>query len=701
MPRLPDLDSLGARPAPVSRRGVASGNPAAGAIGAAVADVGGMLTGMARQQFEKEDKLSFAAARSTVLRADIEARRELENDPDYTTYDARYSEKMATARTEAAKLIRSKSDRQLFEADAGLDFERGRSEILKAARVKEVDAKKAVVFQSREILRDVAHNASDEGTRAAAINTANELFAGAQKDGILDPLAAAQAREDLTSDIVENWITGALNRESPEDARKLLDQYGDKINWKTRDGLEARTRGVLDVREAVSGVDAVMGTATRDEGATVTIADPLRGRGSAPVPGGQFGAARDYGSHHGVDKPAPIGTPVYSAGLGIASVSKSKLGGNIVTVTQPDGTTWKFMHLGKVNVKNGDEVTPDTVVGTVGMTGRSTGPHLHYEVEGKDGKPINPEKVIGTAQQSPQRHDLNAIYSQIDALAAKDAAAGNPWTPEKVERWKQEADRRVSRDEQLAARDDRAKMRAALDAVDKLGDNFTDTSKIPGFANLAPDDRIQLHNMADANRRALISGQEVKADGEVAITMNVLAARDPDAFMSIDLRTVRPFMKPSEFESLAVSQANMAREKAEKPSATSSLRTAIDGAITYYNKISGAKPFNFKSEEDRTSYSRMISLMRDHLNAATGGKRAPTDDELKSAYDSATMKVWANKREVPRYQVQPGQAIGVQIPDDVRARIVAGLARNGDRNPTEFTIGQTYLRGKGKPGLWQ
>lgn len=701
MPKLPDLDSLGARPAPVSRRGVAAGNPAAGAVGAAAADVGGMLTGMAQQQFEKEDKLSFAAARSTVLRADIEARRELENDPNYTTYDARYTEKMTTARTEAAKLIRSKSDRQLFEADSGMDFERGRSEILKAARGKEVDAKKAVVFQARENLRDVAHNASDEATRSAAINTANELFVGAQKDGILDPLTAAQAREDLTSDIAENWITGALNRESPDEARKLLDQYGDKINWKTRDGLEARTKGVLDVREAVDGVRNIVGTAVSTGTATVTTADPLRGKGSAPVPGGQFGASRDYGSHHGVDKPAPIGTPVFSAGLGTATVSKSKLGGNIVTVTQADGAKWEFMHLGTVKVKDGDTVTPDTVLGSVGMTGRTTGPHLHYEYRDKDGKPLNPDKMIGIAQQSPQRHDLNAIYSQIDGLAAKDAAAGSPWTTEKVERWKQEADRLVGRDEQLAARDDNAKMRVALDTVDKLGDNFTDTSKVPGFANLAPDDRIQLHNMADANRKALLAGQGPKENGEVAITMKVLAARDPEAFMSMDLRTVRPFMKPGEFESLAVDQANMLHDKQTKPSPTSSLRTQIDGAITYYNKINGAEPFNFKNESDRANYGRMTALMQDHINKATQGKRAPTDDEIRDAYNTATMKVWANGDSVPRYQARPGQAIGVQIPADVRNRIVTSLKRNGMVNPGEDIIGQTYLQNKGKPGFWR
>lgn len=699
MPRLPDRDSLGARPVPVSRRGIAS-NPAAGVVGSAVSDVGGVLTGAAQQQFEKQDKLSFAAARSAVLKADIQARRELEDDQDYATFDKRYTEKMNAVRASAAQMLTSKSDRALFEMDTGVDFERGRSQILEAARGKEVTAKKAVISQSLDNLGDTARDAMDEPTRAAAIGTVRELIDGAKKEGIVDPLEAENLRTKWSGDIATQWITGALNREEPGKAAELLDRYGNMIDWKTRDALEARTKGVLDTREAVAGVDMVMGTPSNAEGSTVVIGDPLRGKGRGPVPGGQYGAGRDYGSHHGVDYPAPKGTAVFSTGLGTAKVSKSEKGGNIVSVEQPDGTVWKFMHLGAVKVKDGDQVTPDTVIGTVGMTGRSTGPHLHAEVW-KDGKAVDPQKVIGSAQQAPQRHDLNAIYAQIDGLAAKDAAAGNPWTPEKVERWKQEADRRVSRDEQLANRKDQAAMRSALDVVDKLGDNFTDTTKIPNFNSLAPDDRIQLHNMADANRKALLVGQGPKANSEVAITMTVLAARDPDTFAATDLRTIRPFVTPSEFESLAVKQADIVREKQNGTPTTASLRSEIDGAITYYNKISGAKAFDFKKEDDREHYGRMTVLMRDYLNAATGGKRKPTDDEIKAAYDSATMNVYTNNKMVPRYQAQPGQAIGVQIPGDVRARIVATMKASGIANPSEADIGQYYLRGKGRPGFWK
>jgi murein DD-endopeptidase MepM/ murein hydrolase activator NlpD len=707
MARLPTRDDLGQRPVPQSRRGVAS-NPAAGAIGEAIGGFGGEMLRIGQQRLaqdrEKEDRLAFASARSQVLAADIEARRELENDQDYSTFDARYTEKMKAARTAAAETIRSTADRKLFELDAATDVERGRSEVLKTARGMEVTARKASLFDGLESLRDTGREASDDATRTATLETAKELIAGAQKDGIVDPLSATQLREGWAGDYATDQVTLALNREDPVAAAKLLEQYGDMIPWERRNALEARTKGVLNVREASDIVDGIMGAATKAEGSAVVYGDPLRGKGRGPVVGGQFGASRDYGSHKGVDFPAAKGTAVYATAQGTAHVSRSEKGGNIVTVTAADGSQWKYMHLGAVKVQDGDTVTPDTVVGSVGTSGRSTGPHLHVEVW-RGGKPVDPKAVIGKAEQSPQRHDLNQIYAQIDARADVEG-----WTPEKRERVKQEADRRVGRDELLAGRKDREQMRSALDTVDRLGDGFTDPSQIPNYGSLAPDDRIQLRNMADANRRAL--AKAVPANGDVAITMRVLAAREPETFAATDLRVIRPFVTPSEFESLAVDQAKMITDRG-KPSATASVRSEIDSAITYHNRITGLA-LDLKTDEGRRQYGSMSDLMRAHVERTTEGKRKPTDDELKAAYDYATMKVVVVDRTSPGvlwnsqgpaetrlYAKQGGEHIKFAIPNDVRSRIITGLAALGVPNPTDDQIGAAYLKGKGRPGLWK
>lgn len=709
MPRLPDLDSLGARPVPQSRRGVAS-NPAAGAVGEAVAGIGGEVLQIGQRQLatqkDKLDRLSYAAARTAVLSADITARRELENDADYATFDKRYSERMATARSTARSLIRDKADASLFDSEISVDIERGRSQILETARGKEVTAKKAVLYTGLETLRDTSRGAMDDKTRTVALGTARELISGAEAGGILDPLAATQLRENWAGEYAADQVTGALDREDPVTAAKLLDKYGNFIPWRERNSLEARTKGVLDVREASDVVDNVMGASTKTEGSTIVYGDPLRGKGRGPVAGGQFGAPRDYGGHQGVDFPAPKGTTVYATAQGTADVSNSGKGGTIVTVTGADGTTWKFMHLGAVNIRDGDQVSPDTVIGSVGTTGRSTGPHLHVEVW-KDGKPVDPKTIIGKAEQSPQRHDLNQIYSQIDARADVEG-----WTPEKRERVKQEADRRVGRDEGLAERNDEAQFRSALDVADRLGDSFTDISQIPNYGALAANRRIQLRGMADENRRRVESASVPKGHSDVAITMGILAARDKEAFIATDLRAIRPFVTPGEFESLAVDQAKMVAD-ANKPSATASIRSEIDGAITYHNKITGLT-LDLKTPEGRQQYGSISDLMRAYVERATEGKRKPTDDDLKAAYDYATMKVvvvdrttrgvfWDSQgtATVGLYAKRGGEHIKITIPNDVRARIIASLNRLGVQNPSDEQVGVAYMRGKGKPGLWQ
>ena len=84
-------------------------------MGDAVSGLGNELYGTGQRIFEKEDRLAYAAAKTAMLKADVATRQELENDPDYETWESRYTERMTAAREQAAGLIRSKSDRALFE----------------------------------------------------------------------------------------------------------------------------------------------------------------------------------------------------------------------------------------------------------------------------------------------------------------------------------------------------------------------------------------------------------------------------------------------------------------------------------------------------------------------------------------------------------------------------------------------------------
>ena len=85
-------------------------------------------------------------------------------------------------------------------------------------------------------------------------------------------------------------------------------------------------------------------------------------------------------AHLGVDYAAPIGTPVRSIGDGTIEFASVQSGyGNVVIVNHGKENTTVYAHLSKINVQKGQKVTQSDVIGLVGTTGWSTGPHLHFE----------------------------------------------------------------------------------------------------------------------------------------------------------------------------------------------------------------------------------------------------------------------------------------------------------------------------------
>ena len=101
--------------------------------------------------------------------------------------------------------------------------------------------------------------------------------------------------------------------------------------------------------------------------------------------------------HSGCDIPMPLGTPVYPSRSGTVVYAAWKGGyGNTVEVKHKDGSMCRYGHLSKITVKEGDTVQKSkTLLGNVGSTGLSTGPHLHFEIITPSGKSVNPMSKIG------------------------------------------------------------------------------------------------------------------------------------------------------------------------------------------------------------------------------------------------------------------------------------------------------------------
>lgn len=95
--------------------------------------------------------------------------------------------------------------------------------------------------------------------------------------------------------------------------------------------------------------------------------------------------------HEGIDISATVGSEVFSTAQGrVVKIMYSKYGyGNRIVIKHAYGFETLYAHMGNINVKKGQWVRKNQLIGSVGNTGRSTGPHLHYEIR-KNGEPRDP-----------------------------------------------------------------------------------------------------------------------------------------------------------------------------------------------------------------------------------------------------------------------------------------------------------------------
>jgi len=134
--------------------------------------------------------------------------------------------------------------------------------------------------------------------------------------------------------------------------------------------------------------------------------DGWRQRFVWPVTGrisGLFGSQRVYANgekgdpHSGVDVARPTGTPVVAPADGVvvlAAASPFTLEGNLLIIDHGMSVNSAFLHLSRIDVQPGDCVRQGQIVGAVGMTGRASGPHLHWAMKWRDRR-IDPLLVAG------------------------------------------------------------------------------------------------------------------------------------------------------------------------------------------------------------------------------------------------------------------------------------------------------------------
>ena len=109
---------------------------------------------------------------------------------------------------------------------------------------------------------------------------------------------------------------------------------------------------------------------------------PVRGGYSIAARFGQVGSWSRY--HTGFDFSGPVGTPLQAPASGVVtnagSGPASGWAGNYVAIRHPDGTSSLSAHMSTVSVSVGQTVAACQTVGAIGMTGRTFGPHVHFEI---------------------------------------------------------------------------------------------------------------------------------------------------------------------------------------------------------------------------------------------------------------------------------------------------------------------------------
>lgn len=165
----------------------------------------------------------------------------------------------------------------------------------------------------------------------------------------------------------------ASRTEEPRAGRAKNERAPSKIQYRSRDGQKRAHRGIWgDLGRVLS----------RD------FRWPLR---SFQVSSGFGYRRRDW--HPGLDIRASKGAPIRAARAGVVVRSGWESGyGRMVEIDHGDGVVTRYAHASKLHVHKGERVEAGTVIAAVGSTGRSTGPHLHYEVRVK-GRPVNPTHV--------------------------------------------------------------------------------------------------------------------------------------------------------------------------------------------------------------------------------------------------------------------------------------------------------------------
>lgn len=290
--------------------------------------------------------------------------------------------------------------------------------------------------------KELVVSRDDQGRFVALLDEKEVVLKTKAVDAVIETsLYGSAARAGIPASIVAEVIKiYSYDVDFQRDIRR-----GDKVEalyetYETEDGDFAKYGNVLYASLMVGGKTIPVYRYKSDDG----IVDYYRANGTSlkrilmqtPIDGARMSSG--YGMRHhpvlgynkmhkGVDFAAPRGTPIYAAGNGVVEKAGRNGGyGNYIRIRHKNGLKTAYAHMRKFakGMSAGKRVSQGQVIGYVGTTGRSTGPHLHFEVL-KNGKQVNPKSIKSSGGEKLAGKSLRNFQKEVLLIKQKYAYLGS------------------------------------------------------------------------------------------------------------------------------------------------------------------------------------------------------------------------------------------------------------------------------------
>lgn len=315
-------------------------------------------------------------------------------------------------------------------------------------------------------------------------------------------------------------------------------------------------RGLVTPSEAP---DAPAETATSAR-TNETVARPIAGAVSSTYGWRKDPITGERKFHKGRDIPAPMGSPVGASLSGKVEFAGDRNDGygNQIIVDHGNGRKTRYAHLSAISVKQGATVQRGGIIGKVGSTGRSTGPHLHWEMI-VDGRAVDPEKGGqvavsvaaggGASRSNSAENDSTDLQAQIAAVEGSDH-----YTYRQKQALIAALTKKDGRDRVFKARREEEAYDNVTRTMLALGDGFTNVTQLgASYFQLSPQQQVTVTNVAKANA----APKPVETDMATFWALKQMQAVNPGAFARLDPFSYAGKLAPGDLRQLITDQAQV------------------------------------------------------------------------------------------------------------------------------------------------